>query len=106
MQLSNVYTWATSTEENAEFKKQLAAAIATAAVAVLAESRDVANHDRRRVWAASVLASPNAPLDMANQMIWGVLGNTTIQGELSANGVVPDGDLAFTINSLIDVYAP
>lgn len=107
MLLLEVYAWATGGHANGDLKNQLAAGIAVAAVNVLAESTDAHNHANRVLWAKRVLNSPQSPLDMANQMIWGVLGNTTIQGELAAEGsVVPDGDLFFVIASLVDTYAP
>jgi hypothetical protein len=85
----------------------LAAAIAAAAVGVLSESPDFHNHPNRLSWAKRVLISPDAPGTMADQMIWGVLGNVTIQAELEAEGsVVPDGDLEFSVGQLIDTYAP
>lgn len=105
MQLVDVYNWATEPAANATLMKQLAAAIATAAVQVLAEPETTYNHDKRIAWARACLATPEAPLEMANQMIWGVLGNVTVQGELQSTGVVPDGDLAFVVASLVDTYA-
>lgn len=105
MLLIDVFGWATDVDRNATLKKQLAAAIANAAVQILAEPETTYNHERRVTWARSVLASPDAPAKEADQMIWGVLGNTTIQGELGAGGTVPDSDLQFTTNSLVDTYA-
>lgn len=105
MDLSTVWQWATQPDHNAELKKQLAAAIATAAVQILAEPEQTYNHERRVAWARSVLESPDAPGKVADQMVWGVLGNVTIQGELDANGTVPDNDLSFTVASLVDTYA-
>lgn len=106
MQLVTVWEWATQPATNANLKKQLAAAIATAAVQVLAEDYKTWNHANRVTWANTVLATPDAPSEEADQFIWGVLGNVTIQGELETNGTVPDGDLQFTVASLIDTYAP
>lgn len=106
MQLTEVYAWATESDKNAELKKQLAAAIASAAVQILAEPNTTFNHANRVAWANSVLDNPTAPLQQADQMIWGVLGNVTIQSQLAAGGAVPDGDLQFVVNSLVDTYSP
>lgn len=106
MNLTDIYDWATAPDQRAILHKQLAAAIASAAVQVLSEDVKTFNHGNRVAWASRVLLTPDAPGKMADQMVWGVLGNATILGELAANRTVPDGDMQFTVNSLIDVYAP
>lgn len=105
MLLIDVYRWGTDSSKNGDLRKQLAAAIATAAVQVLAELPETVNHADRLMWAQSVLATPDAPAAMADRMLWGALGNPAIQNELQQDGAVPDGDLQFTVNSLVNTYA-
>jgi len=107
MLLIDVYAWATQPDQNATLKRQLAAAIASAAVQVLSEDPVTPNNTNRQLWAKRVLATPTAPLGMADQMIWGCLGNVAIQNELAAPGShVPDSDLEYCVSTLIDVYSP
>lgn len=107
MLLVDVYRWATPADpQNQDLKKQLAAAIAIAAVQVLSEATSTTNHANRILWAKRAIATANAPHDMALQMIWGVMANVAIQNEITASGTVPDGDMQFTVNSLVDTYAP
>jgi hypothetical protein len=107
MNLVDVYAWATQPDKNAALCKQLAAAVAVAAVQVLSEVATYPNHANRLLWAKRVLLTPAAPLAMADQMVWGVLGNATVQGELAATPfAVPDGDMQFVVSTLIDVYSP
>jgi hypothetical protein len=99
MTLAEVYSWATDTTRNATLKQQIASALAVAAVNVLAESGNTDYHLLRAAWAKSVLASSDAPLELANKYIWGVLGNPSIQASLESSGAVSDSDLQFTVNS-------
>ncbi len=106
MTLIQMYTWAVGvTLQSQNLRYQIAAALAIAAVAVLNEATNTANHANRLVWATSILATAQAPLEAANQVIWGVLGNPTIQGELAASGTAPDGDVQFVVNGLVNTYA-
>ena len=105
MQLTNVYDWATLDQANANLKKQIAAAIAVAAVNVLAEPIATEHHMERAAWARKVLATSTSPLEEATQMIWGVLGNATIQNDLQTNGATTDANVQFVVDSLVDTYA-
>jgi hypothetical protein len=105
--LIDVYGFAVEPAQNADLKKQLAAAIATAAVQILSESKDTANYDDRHTWAKRAIATPAGPGLMADQMIWGFLGNATVQADLGADPpAVDDGAVQFVVNTLINVYAP
>ncbi len=43
---------------------------------------------------------------MADQMVWGLLGNTTIQNTIADDGLVSDYDVQYVVsNNLINVYA-
>lgn len=74
-------------------------AVATAAQQVLAEAPSTVNHTARVAWAK--LALKDAAL-MADEMMWGVVGNPTIQN-LAAGST--DNDIQFVVNSLIDTFA-
>lgn len=107
MLLADMFKWAAPSQpSNEDLRKQLAAAIAMAAVAVLTESANTANHANRLTWAKRVIATRDAPIQMADQMAWGLLGNATIQAALATTGVAADSDVSFVVASLIDVYAP
>ena len=80
-------------------KSRCAAACATGALAVFAESPATTNHANRLVWANSALRNADA---MAEQMFWGILGNPTVQ---TSGDATTDGDLQWVVNSLIDTFA-
>lgn len=106
MSLILMYTWAVGvTTQSQNLRMQIASALAVAAVQVLNEATNTTNHAARLVWASSILATAKAPLEAANQVIWGVLGNTTIQAELVATGTAVDGDVQFQVDSLVNTYA-
>ncbi len=106
MLLIDIYSWATQPAQNTVLVKQLTAAIATAAVQVIAESADIPNHAGRILWAKRVLATASSPGEMAQEMIWGLLGNGTIQADITATGTCSDYDVQYVVtNNLINVYA-
>lgn len=80
-------------------RNRLTAACATAAQDVLNESTGTSNHEQRVKWAYAALA--NAPA-MAESMMWGLIGNATIQ---TAGEAATDGDIQFVCNGLINTYA-
>lgn len=80
-------------------KNRVASAIAKAAQDVLNEDPGTTNHANRVIWANSALLDARS---VAERMMWGVVGNATIQtsGEAST-----DNDIQFVINGLIDTFA-
>lgn len=80
-------------------RNRCAAAIAKAAQDVLNEAAETENHAARIVWAQDALVNAEAA---ASRMMWGLLGNATIQtnGEAST-----DNDIQFVVNGLINTFA-
>jgi hypothetical protein len=80
-------------------QKQTAVAIATAAQNVLNESSATTNHTKRVLWANDGLMNAS---DMSQRMMWGVLGNATIQANPST---ATDNDVQFVVNGLVNTFA-
>ena len=84
------------------FQDRVRVAVVTAAVNVLAEDPAAPNHAARFSFASRVLMGPGP---------WGaiiaeaVAVNTTIAAEASAGDEIPDGDIQFVVNGLVDAYA-
>jgi len=84
---------------SANLRNRCAAAVAKAAQDVLNEDAGTENHAARVVWAQDALVNAESA---ANRMMWGLLGNATIQssGESST-----DNDIQFVVNGLINTFA-
>lgn len=82
-----------------DLKKRVVAAIATASRDVLNESAGTSNHANRMTWARNSL---NNAHNAAEEMMWGVVGNATIQ---SSGNASTDNDIQFVVNGLIDSFA-
>ena len=79
-------------------KPRMVVACVKAAQDILNEDTGTADHAKRVLWARSALTAPDG---MAERMLWGVLGNSTIQG---SGDSASDSDIQFTVNSLIHIY--
>jgi hypothetical protein len=88
--------------QNQAFQDRVRVALVTAAVNLLAEDPTTANHNRRASFANRVLMGPGP---------WGaiiaeaVAVNTTIAASAANGDEIPDGDIQFVVNGLIDAYA-
>jgi len=86
-----------------ELRNRVLAAVLKAATDVINEDEATANHANRYTWATGLLESEATLKAAAAKAYVGVCGNATIQ----ASGLAStDGDIQYTVNSLIDtVYA-
>jgi hypothetical protein len=93
------YAQIAALRRNTTLKDKVSVAVAVAAQDVRNEAENTPNHRARRRWADMASVNPEA---IAEQMMWAVLGNPTIQtnGEES-----PDSDVQFVVNGLVDVFA-
>lgn len=80
-------------------RNKVAAAVAKAAMDVLNEDAGTTNHTARVVWAKDALINAEA---VGTRMMWGVLGNATIQASGDASS---DNDIQYVVNGLINVFA-
>jgi hypothetical protein len=71
-----------------------------AAVAVMAEDPETANHAQRAAFAGKILFGEISPM----QLGLGVLTNAAIQTSIET-GVSYDADLAFVVNSIYNAFA-
>jgi hypothetical protein len=74
-------------------------AVFKAAVDVLNEASNTANHANRVIWANAVMLDPKAKM---SQMKTHILMNATIQDVLSN---ATDNDVQFVVNGLVDTFA-
>ena len=95
MSLISVYNLRT----NAEFKARVASAVAKAAFDILNESGSTEYHAERVVWAKASMADAET---VAEQMLWTVVQNATIQ---SSGLDSTDNDIQFVVNSNINNFA-
>ena len=72
-----------------------------AAIAVMAEAENAANHVDRMAYAMRCLTGQ---ADVTQYTI-GVATNSTIAAKIDAVETVSDSDLEYTVNSLFDAYA-
>lgn len=85
--------------ESVTLKNRAEVAIVTAAQNILNEDPATDNHANRIIWAQWSMKNSKTA---AEQMMWGLVGNTTIQ----ANGdSSTDNDIQFVIDGLIDHFA-
>lgn len=84
---------------NSSLVNRVEVAVAKAAYDVRNEVPETANHANRIIWAASALVDPKT---RANEMMWQVLSNATIQASGQAS---TDNDIQFVVNSLVDSFA-
>jgi hypothetical protein len=88
--------------QNQLFQDRVRVAVVTAAVNLLAEDTATPNHNRRASFANRVLMGPGP---------WGaiiaeaVAVNTTIAGKAADGTDIPDDDIQFVVNGLVDAYA-
>jgi hypothetical protein len=88
--------------QNQMFQDRVRVALVTAAVNVLAEDAGAANHAARASLESRVLMGPGP---------WGtiiaesVAVNTTIAAKAVQGVDIPDDDIQFVVNGLIDAYA-
>ena len=95
MSLISVYNLKT----NAEFKARVASAVSKAAFDILNESPATENHAERVVWAKASMLNAEG---VAEQMLWAIVQNATIQTEgLDST----DNDIQFVVNSNINYFA-
>lgn len=90
---------------DSNFKNRVNYAMINAAVAVVAEANNTANHQKRCDFARSIIGGS------ANvfQYCIGVLNNSTIAAEANSattpDFAIPDSDIQFAVNSLFNAYA-
>ncbi len=80
-------------------KPRVTAAVAKAAADVMNEDPGTANHAARVAWAKAALQDAQAA---AEEMLWGVVGNATIQASGDAS---TDNDIQFVVNSLVNTFS-
>lgn len=80
-------------------KPRVTAAVAKAAQDVLNEDPGTANHVARVAWAKAALQNAQAA---AEEMMWGVVGNATIQASGDSS---TDNDIQFVVNGLINTFS-
>lgn len=80
-------------------RKRVVAAIAAASQDILNEDDTTSNHENRVIWARNSL---NNAHNAAEEMMWGVVGNASIQTNGNSSS---DNDIQFVVNSLIDTFA-
>lgn len=86
-------------KSNAQFKARVSAAISVAANDIMNEDAGTTNHTERLVWAKASIKDPET---VAEQMLWLVVQNPTIQ----TNGLSSsDNDIQFVVNSYVDFLA-
>lgn len=83
---------------NLTLRARTAVACVKAAQDVLNEDPGTTDHAKRVAWANAALSDANG---MAEKLMWGVLGNSTIQASGDAS---TDNDIQFVVNGLIPVY--
>jgi hypothetical protein len=83
---------------------QAAVAISDAARDVRNESEATENHAARLAWANS-LRSPESLEREVARWIHEVMANATIRATLAVPEPVPDGDMQFVVNSLVNLMA-
>jgi len=83
----------------AGLRNRVAAAVAKAAMDVLNEDSGTTNHANRVIWAKDALVNADS---VATRMMWGVLGNATIQSNGEASS---DNDVQYVVNGLINTFA-
>lgn len=85
--------------ESRDLTNRTEVAVTVAAQNILNEDEATANHANRALWAQWALKNSR---QAAEQMMWGIVGNATIQ----ANGDnSSDGDIQFVVDSLINSFA-
>jgi hypothetical protein len=84
---------------NSELRNKVTVACSIAAQAILSEATSTDNHAARLLWARAALVNPQ---EEATRMMWGILGNPTIQ---NAGAASTDGDVQWVVNSLINTFA-
>jgi hypothetical protein len=94
----DIYTAATSADST--LRKQITVAFLKAAVDILNEADDYANHGNRVTWGRRVTESSANLLADTDRWIWKVLENTTIQ---AAPTTATDNDVQFAVNSILDI---
>lgn len=85
--------------ESTNLRTRAVVAVAKAAQDILNEDPSTTNHTARIAWARQALQDTARTADA---MLWGLVGNATIQANGEAS---PDGDIQFVINSLVDQFA-
>lgn len=85
--------------ESTSIKSRVEVAVTVAAQDILNEDGAVDNHANRVLWAQWALKNSRAAAD---QMMWGVVGNATIQTEGDSSS---DADIQFVVNGLVDTFA-
>ena len=94
---------------NEVFLRRVASAIAKAATDVRAEDPQTQNHANRITWANRLTSTPQIQ-EEAQKMIISIAANASISGAFEGSednpASIPDGDIQFVVNSLVDTYAP
>lgn len=91
--------YAAATVADHVLRRQVAVACHKAAVDILNEDPETANHSQRMAWARRVIADPEG---WAAKAIWKVLENAVIQA--APTGAI-DSDVQFVVNSIVDYLA-
>lgn len=90
------------------FRQRCAVALATAAVAIQSEAHGGANqptdaqHLIRKSWSTQVIASPIAA---GERYAATIMTNPSLATQADNPGAIPDGDIAYTVNSMVDAMA-
>lgn len=100
MAYADIYTAAT--DPAATLRQKVAVALHKAAVDVINEATNTANHANRKAWAIKVTESNGSPTAMAERWIWKVLENPTIAANPAG---ASDNDVQFVVNSIVNTMA-
>ena len=87
-------------QNNKTFKGKVKYEMQTAAIAVMAEAADTANHAERVVYAKKILSGEAS----TQEFCIGVLTNSTIKAHVAANTDYTS-DLAFVVSSIYNAFA-
>ncbi|MGE3932344.1 MAG: hypothetical protein AB7F67_03790 [Rhodospirillaceae bacterium] len=95
------YTELFALRDHPELTNRITVAATIAAVAIVAESDQTANHANRLIWARTTLKDPSA---MARRLLWTLLAQnaTLTPAQLVA---VTDANLLAAVNGVINVFA-
>lgn len=87
--------------QEADFQHKVKIYMQKGAIAVMAEPDITVNHADRVIYASKVLNGTASILEFA----LGVVTNSTIGNYIETDAAIPETDLEFTVNSLIDAFA-
>lgn len=86
-------------EQGGQMLARVTVAITKAAEDIYNENVEADNHAARLLWAKTSMFAPKI---MADQMLWAVLQNASIQANGNAS---TDSDIQFVVNGLVERFA-